>query len=546
MQPVRLGAFFPTRLSFIHALLRRMRREKWKIVRVKFDMDDNGFGCAVYEARAPRGIISLLAFSQPLAAEDRSDRVIAEKWDSCFALLDGKANADDISRLRAQVTRQEFGRYTPKEIVVSRANKSARLFNRVVELLAAGKQPPPSEILRAGYLMRTTAVYGNGKFGIAGINKARALAAPPPFGAEMLAVYLIRQFTLDLAEHIARRLSPNAAALSRPIARMLGIGNATGLGMAPFLIKRPLLINNWIKAREMAIARAISIPIADEESSARFASLLVRTQRHIEEWQTDDDNQRAVNKQMSESLEILKAEFSRKGERIESFARPWESVCCRTIKFQCPQLEELIHSLIIEANPLVADDLQDAMTADDSPACAPAISLGELKSLVESRYGWALTARQKDKDDYYFWYRSTEKEEPRLGVRNRQDGAEKEMRIDVARQIVLLHNALDSLNSKSLKMSSADFFLARPDLRGIAARAQMLANSPYGEIRGDLLSADLLPLNILRCKLSFLGAYKYDPKSDRWLRVNFCQGAPLADELINADDDWSFAALKAH
>ncbi len=546
MQPVRLGAFFPTRLSFIHALLRRMRREKWKIVRVKFDMDDNGFGCAVYEARAPGGIISLLAFSQPLAAEDRSDRVIAEKWDSCFALLDGKANADDISRLRAQVTRQEFGRYTPKEIVVSRANKSARLFNRVVELLAAGKQPPPSEILRAGYLMRTTAVYGNGKFGIAGINKARALAAPPPFGAEMLAVYLIRQFTLDLAEHIARRLSPNAAALSRPIARMLGIGNATGLGMAPFLIKRPLLINNWIKAREMAIARAISIPIADEESSARFASLLIRAQRHIEEWQTDDDNQRAVNKQMSESLEMLKAEFSRKEKRIESFARPWESVCRRTIKFQCPQLEELIHSLIIEANPLVADDLQDAMTVDDSPACAPAISLGELKSLVESRYGWALTARQKDKDDYYFWYRSTEKEEPRLGVRNRQDGAEKEMRIDVARQIVLLHNALDSLNSKSLEMGSAEFFLARPDLRGIAARAQMLANSPYGEIRGDLLSADLLPLNILRCKLSFLGAYKYDPKSDRWLRVNFCQGAPLADELINADDDWSFAALKAH
>ena len=82
------------------------------------------------------------------------------------------------------------------------------------------------------------------------------------------------------------------------------------------------------------------------------------------------------------------------------------------------------------------------------------------------------------------------------------------MRIDVARQIVLLHNALDSLNSKSLKMSSAEFFLARPDLRGIAARVQMLANSPYGEIRGDLLSADLLPLNILRCKLS------------SWARIN--------------------------
>ena len=57
---------------------------------------------------------------------------------------------------------------------------------------------------------------------------------------------------------------------------------------------------------------------------------------------------------------------------------------------------------------------------------------------------------------------------------------------------------------------------------------------------GQLLStrADMLPIDMLRCKLAFFGASKFDPKSDRWTRITLCQGAPLFDELDNADDWW--------
>ena len=55
----------------------------------------------------------------------------------------------------------------------------------------------------------------------------------------------------------------------------------------------------------------------------------------------------------------------------------------------------------------------------------------------------------------------------------------------------------------------------------------------------NLIGADCLAIDILRCKLSFFGASKFDPKSDRWTRINMYQGAPLFDEITNADaDDW--------
>jgi hypothetical protein len=54
------------------------------------------------------------------------------------------------------------------------------------------------------------------------------------------------------------------------------------------------------------------------------------------------------------------------------------------------------------------------------------------------------------------------------------------------------------------------------------------------------------PMHLLRTKLSFFGASRFDPKSDRWVRITLFQGAPLVEEL-NAEpddlrdfDDWSF------
>ena len=102
--------------------------------------------------------------------------------------------------------RQEAGRCGAGEIVLSRANRSVRLFDDVVAALAAGRQPSRDAIGRVGYLMRTTAVYGNGKFGLADFEQVRRRGILTlPFQAEMLTVYLARHFSLELVDHLAAR-----------------------------------------------------------------------------------------------------------------------------------------------------------------------------------------------------------------------------------------------------------------------------------------------------------------------------------------------------
>ena len=79
----------------------------------------------------------------------------------------------------------------------------------------------------------------------------------------MLSVYLTRAFVMDLVEHMARMRAPDTAlALDPALRRRFGIGNSTGLGMAPFLITHPALLNNWIAAREEALRRVRALPTA--------------------------------------------------------------------------------------------------------------------------------------------------------------------------------------------------------------------------------------------------------------------------------------------
>ena len=257
MQLARLGLAHPTRLSFLRILLRRMQRENWKFDRPVFDIDANGVGRAVYRAIGPERTYSLVAFAHDLPTDMRSDRVIATAWDATFALHDGTPDAADLDRLAENVPLQEAGRVTQKELTLSRANRSVRLFEHVIECLSEGRQPNADDLAATGYLMRTTAVYGSGKFGAATHHSLRTQAeTAAPFQAEMLTVWLIRTFTVDLVNHMARRRGGAAAVpLADNLRRSLGVGNSTGLGMAPFLVRHPILLNNWMMAREEALAR---------------------------------------------------------------------------------------------------------------------------------------------------------------------------------------------------------------------------------------------------------------------------------------------------
>ena len=76
-----------------------------------------------------------------------------------------------------------------------------------------------------------------------------------------------------------------------------------------------------------------------------------------------------------------------------------------------------------------------------------------------------------------------------------------------------------------------NFLRSQPNHRHTARRVLMLQGLPYAEIRDNVLAAGMLPIDILRCKLAFFGATRFDPRSDRWVRISLFQGLPYPDEV---------------
>ena len=128
MRLTRMGCSHPTRLSFLRQLLRRLKKENWSFDRPVWQINQQGVGHAVYRAQGPERCYSLVAFAHDLPGEMRSDRVIATAWDATFTLFDGNPSAADIERLERNVPLQEAGRISAKELSLSRANRSVRLF----------------------------------------------------------------------------------------------------------------------------------------------------------------------------------------------------------------------------------------------------------------------------------------------------------------------------------------------------------------------------------------------------------------------------------
>ena len=307
MRLSRMGSSFQTRLSFSRTLTRTISREKWKFEPLRFEVNEKGFGISVFAVHTSKHTYSLVAFTNEISPEERTDRVVAETWDATFNLFDGIPSESDINRLAENTPKQEAGRFSPKELVLARANKSVRLFDHVVSKLSEGIQPDVGLLKSVGYLMRTTAVYGSGKFGCA--DREKISNRPEFHGAfqvELLAVYLIRWFTIKLVEHVANCKSGEKAVLMNPdISKFLGIGNATGLGMAPFMIKHPILINNWVLAREEALSRVISLKSNAAKKLFLFKNLLIQASLHFNEWNVEDKKQNFKIKKTKDEIKLL-------------------------------------------------------------------------------------------------------------------------------------------------------------------------------------------------------------------------------------------------
>ena len=481
-----------------------------------------------------------MAFSNPLRDDQRTDRVIAESWDACFVLFDGLPTSAEVERLAVQAARQEGGRFGPSDLILSRANRSVRLYEHVRDALAEGRQPDIERLAEVGYLMRTTAVYGNGKFGTC--DRERLTDRPEfagPFQAEMLIVYLIRCFTLDHVEHVARCKSPDTfVPMTRENKRFLGIGNATGLGMAPFLITHPELIHYWANTREIALQKVRSMQWAQGRVRQRFRDLMQRVKGHVADWCVADETQQRRIDELSSDLVRLCVWVDGETALLEREA-PWDAVYCWAVAETSIECQELVVSLLIELYPEEIDPLEEYLSTDARLPLDGSMQVATLRKIIEETYTWTFESDFSDKASHtYFWYYSEDKMEPRLGFRDNEAGAECEMPIAVARDVQRLYQCLSSFNAVT---PVATLLMQYPGHRHTVGRVQTIAQYPYGEVQANLIAAGSRPIDLLRWKLAFFGASKFDPKSNLWTRITLYQGAPLPADLPEYDsDDWCF------
>ena len=538
MKLSRLGSFHQSKLSFLRSFLNEFK--DWDYKRDLFNLDQNGYGEAVYSFKKKNRVYSLICFANQIHDQERSDRVIATKWDAAFTLHDGIPSKNDIERLRNEVPKQEVGRLSFKELTLSRANKSVRVFNHVVESLSAGKQPDLNLLSNVGYLYRTTAVYGSGKFGLADrfrIKNREEINGP--FRLEMMLVYLVRQFTFDQVNHVAYYKNPKKAVkLDKKICKSLGIGNSTGLGMAPFIVNHPTLLNNWILSRETALKNIREIKKVETKDSNLFIDCVKKSIKNITSWNTGSEYQLKKIKFLLKDVEkfviFIQNQFDFKKEY------PFNEIYLWLENETCEECIEYIVSIMMEPFDYITRPLVKNMSSDEDRYfnIPSERTVEELRIIIEKKYPNILSIDFKKKENYQnFWFISKNKEEPRLADRFEENGSEFEQPLAIARDIKKLYERL--LISKN-SLVIAKFLFNNSDLRHVVRRAFIVEKFPYAEIQDNTINKNIIPIDMLRLKLSFFGALKFDPRSNKWLRICMFQGAPLPSELKNYDEQWVY------
>jgi len=541
MKLSKLGSFHQSKLSFLRSFLKEFK--DWKYSRDLFELDENGYGRAVYSFKKDNRTYSMVCFANQLNDDERSDRVIATKWDAGFVLHDGTPTKKDLDRLNENVPKQEIGRLSYKELTLSRANKSVRVFDHVVDSLSNGKQPDKNILSKVGYLYRTTAVYGSGKFGLADrfrIKNRKEIYGP--FRLEMMLVYLIRQFTFDQVNHIAKCNNPRKSVeLDKDICRNLGIGNSTGLGMAPFIVNHPTLLNNWILARETALKKIREIKEVKISDSKNFFECLKKSIKNITSWHTDSEFQQKKIKELLNDLNKFILYLEKEFNFDQDY--PFNAIYLWSENNLCDESIEYIVSMMMEPYDDIITPLVNQMSSEEEKYfnIPTNRTVNDLKNILENKYTNILKIDfSKKENNQNFWFISKNKLEPRVANRYIEDGSNLEEPLAIARDIKKLYERLS--NQKKILLIGK-FLIENNDLRHIVRRAFLIEKFPYSEIQDNTIGSNLIPIDMLRLKLSFFGALKFDPKSDKWLRICMFQGAPLPTELKNINNQWIYNSL---
>lgn len=540
-----MNGAWATRHSFARTMLRRAAARKWAITRTRLDLDAEARGTAVYTVNAEGRQLSFIAFCRTLEESERTDRVIADAWDVTAALIEGNLTPERERELRRNVPIQERGRVDPETIILTRANRSARFFDYVSDCLASGSQPDVDTIGPSPYLIRSTAFYGNGKFGLkefTDIPDDHPLAVP--YRSQMLAAWLLRELSMDMVEHVATAKAAaagtTAVRLDTAWSRYLGLGNATGLGMVPFVINHPDYLDAWCRLREIPLATGLGRDYTPNHPDlARVAELLTAADRHLGEKHALDTAPflptGAIRPQLQQLLKELQAHVATAMEPAPVLARLHE-----TAAQMSTEARGIFASIVIELRSDFDENAEALLRVDGPAPFDTAMQCWELMQILDTNYAWARKYNFSEPErTRYYWFSSAANEEPRRARRITRPAETAEHCTDIARRVNALATDLERFPASR---SLAEFLLEHPGHRFAAARVQQTRPYVYGELHDNLIDGEFLPLSTQRFQLATYGMNNFSPQSTDWLRVTLFSGAPRAMD-INAgtdEDDWLF------
>ncbi len=546
MEPERLAAIQPSRISASRALVGRAVRGRWQIICKRFDIDEKGNGVAEYRIDIGGWRFSFPVYSFEPSPHGRTGRIIGRSWDMMGALVEGDMSQADFETTRAELPKLYEGRATPGTLIWCRSNRSGRFFESAKQALQAGRQPDVAELAQTCYLMRNTGLDGNGTFGT---KTFLAYEGDHPLrwslAAQMLCAYMMRVFAQDLLQHLVRLASPQAPAMAKDLRRFLGVGNGSALGLMLFVNNHPRLIERWLFIREEAIARAKAVMPDDEGSE--IAKLLALVEKAIT-FRTQD---RAAYENftrsdvLAEELQVIRRAVAdlldrwRAGNRFA--AEPFADLAASLEGRVHAEAMETLHSLLIELVPEDADALVDGLVIDEELTGRPEMPVGRLRDILRNDYAWAFRLDLDiAADKRYVWYKSVTAEEPRRGPAAEVGEDVVNLGLDLPRLVVALDHDLAAVDPS---LSTARFLLAHPQHRAIVTRVQALAGTSLHSPHADIMSGAFTPAHITRLlNVGIHGIDKTRDFLDRNLRGVLFHGAPIPEDIANgtADDQWFY------
>ncbi len=548
MQPDRLAAIQPSRISASRALMSRAVRQRWQILCKRFDIDEKGNGVAEYRIEIGSWRFSFPVYSFEPSPHGRTGRIIGRSWDMMGALVEGNMSQQDFETTRVELPKLYEGRATPGTLIWCRSNRSGRFFESARQALKAGLQPNVSELAQTCYLMRNTGLDGNGTFGT---KSFLAYEGDHPLrwslAAQMLCAYMMRVFAQDLLQHLARLGSPQAPDMAKELRRFLGVGNGSALGLMLFVNNHPRLIERWLFVREEAIARAKAV--TPDEGGTEIEKLLGLVDKAIRFRAQDRAVYENVTRSdvLAEELQVIRAAVARLLERWQAGSRfesePFAELAASLTDRVHAEAMETLHSLLIELVAEEADALVEDLVIDEELTGRPEMPVSRLREILRNDYAWAFRLDLEiAAADRYVWYKSVTAEEPRRGPAAEVGEDVVNLGLDLPRLVVALDQDLAAAEPG---LSTARFLLAHPQHRAIVTRVQALAGTGLHSPHADIMSGAFTPAHITRLlNVGIHGIDKTRDFLDRNLRGVMFHGAPLPEDIASgtADDLWFYPA----